>query len=35
MNGEKVVVPFRKEVGLIDPKDWITIDTAKSMWICY
>ena len=30
MNGEKVVVPFRKEVDLTNPKDWIAIDINES-----
>jgi len=30
MNGEKVVVPFRKEVDLKNPKDWIAIDINES-----
>ena len=30
MNGEKVIVPFRKEVDLTNPKDWIAIDINES-----
>jgi putative transposase len=30
MNGEKVVVPFRKEVDLTNPKDWIAIDINET-----
>jgi len=26
MNGEKVVVPFKKDVDLTNPEDWIAID---------
>ncbi len=30
MSGEKVIVPFRKEVDLANPKDWIAIDINES-----
>ena len=30
MNGEKVIIPFRKEVDLTNPKDWIAIDINES-----
>jgi len=30
MNGEKVIVPFRKEVDLTNPKDWIAIDINET-----
>jgi len=30
MNGEKVIIPFRKEVDLTNPKDWIAIDVNES-----
>jgi putative transposase len=30
MNGEKVIIPFRKEVDLMNPKDWIAIDINET-----
>jgi len=30
MNGEKVIIPFRKEVDLTNPKDWMAIDINES-----
>lgn len=30
MNGEKVIVPFKKEVDLANPKDWIATDINES-----
>ena len=30
MNGDKVIVSFRKEIDLKNPKDWIAIDINES-----
>ena len=30
MNGEKVIVPFRKEIDLTNPNDWIAIDINET-----